>query len=630
MVLGAALLRDALAEALAQSQTLTTAALGEVVERLKVLSKQVIASSSGGAGGGSSSVRITNTSAEPVPVDGTVAVSNFPASQPVSGTVNVGNFPATQNVAVTSSVEVEVKNDSGSPIPVSGTVTITDGSGPVTVDGTVAVSNFPATQPVSGTVAVSNFPASVEISNDTGNAVPVNQLQILDTANSTTRTVAHGATQYVGGWSLTRSLGVQRCLTVLASNVSTGLGGTFIFEFSENGSTATISETRTITSFSSVRDFDLENFGTHYRVKFTPSRALVGSEEVYITTQFATQDPGRFVRLANQQVEIANTALPQNLTFLQGFDQSGLSQNFRALLASNTISAADYALFVKSQPVGLQPDGDYVNAKADGTVSTTTTPLGASGVYTSAWFDTDGWRGIEVVVVTNVVSATNGLTVQFTDDVQGTQTVRSSRVYTFTATDVTNGFLTVRFPVELDGFRIVYTNGGSAQGSFFLSATVRTELTELARSGIETQLTSSSSSIMSRDILAAKNAAGTYGNIERGTLGGLDIGIVQQEVELQAKSCSTHRCDVTTVSSGAAQRLDVTQLSDRKYITLSNNDATKSLWYGTTSALLAGSQAILLPAGASHQQEWDTNLQVWATASSATVQASLSQSGGVV
>lgn len=92
-------------------------------------------------------------------VDGTVNVGNFPASQPVSGTVSVSNFPssqpvtgpltdtqlraaavpvsvsfpATQNVAVTSSVEVEVKNDAGSPLP---------------VNGTVAVGNFPASQPV--------------------------------------------------------------------------------------------------------------------------------------------------------------------------------------------------------------------------------------------------------------------------------------------------------------------------------------------------------------------------------------------------------------------------------------------------------------------------------------------------
>lgn len=77
-------------------------------------------------------VEVKNDSGNPVPVSGTVAVSNF---------------PATQNVAVTSSVEIEVKNDSGNPVPVSGTVTanagtgpfpVSDNSGSLTVDGTVA------------------------------------------------------------------------------------------------------------------------------------------------------------------------------------------------------------------------------------------------------------------------------------------------------------------------------------------------------------------------------------------------------------------------------------------------------------------------------------------------------------
>lgn len=49
----------------------------------------------------------------------------------VSGSsVSVNNFPATQNVAITSSVELEIKNDSGNPVPVSGTVTANQGTSP--------------------------------------------------------------------------------------------------------------------------------------------------------------------------------------------------------------------------------------------------------------------------------------------------------------------------------------------------------------------------------------------------------------------------------------------------------------------------------------------------------------------
>jgi hypothetical protein len=45
-----------------------------------------------------SNVFVTNTAADPVPVSGSVSVSNLPATQSVSGTVNIGNFPSSQTV----------------------------------------------------------------------------------------------------------------------------------------------------------------------------------------------------------------------------------------------------------------------------------------------------------------------------------------------------------------------------------------------------------------------------------------------------------------------------------------------------------------------------------------------------
>jgi hypothetical protein len=156
-----------------------------------------------------SAIPVTDNGAS-LTVDGTVAVSNFPATQPVSGTVAVSNFPTNQTVsgtvtanAGTGTMNVSVQNasipvtDNGGSLTVdgsvavsnfpatqavSGTVTanagtgtmnvsvqnasipVTDNGGSLTVDGTVAVSNFPATQPVSGTVDVGNFPATQVVS----------------------------------------------------------------------------------------------------------------------------------------------------------------------------------------------------------------------------------------------------------------------------------------------------------------------------------------------------------------------------------------------------------------------------------------------------------------------------------
>ena len=136
---------------------------------------------------------------------------------------------------------------------------------------------------------------------------------------------------YTGAWTQTRAVGIVRQLTVLASNVPTGLGGTFTFEYSEDGVAATISEARNIGDFSSVRDFDLLNAGAWYRVKFLPSRALVGGEAISITTTQRTQNDGAFARLADQQIEKSNAAMGQTFAYLKAFDSiTGKSRNISA------------------------------------------------------------------------------------------------------------------------------------------------------------------------------------------------------------------------------------------------------------------------------------------------------------
>ena len=119
------------------------------------------------------------------PVSGSVSVSNLPATQPVSGSVSVSNLPATQPVSGTFWQATQPVSGTfwQATQPVSGTVAIsnfpeggsnvtivsplpagTNAIGSVTVSNfpaggsEVSVTNFPATQPISGTVAISNFP----------------------------------------------------------------------------------------------------------------------------------------------------------------------------------------------------------------------------------------------------------------------------------------------------------------------------------------------------------------------------------------------------------------------------------------------------------------------------------------
>lgn len=167
-----------------------------------------------------------------------------------------------------------------------------------------------------------------------------------------------------------------------------------------------------------------------------------------------------------------------------GVTQTSTLMRFNLLtsaVSGNTVSVSGFvagnmvANVSRSITVGKQPDGDYVNAPADGAAWETTATLSGDAEYTSAWTDTDGWNSIEIFINSDVVSAFKGIQVQFTDNTQaGSPTVRATRYFTFSAYDLSQTFKVVNVPPLLDGFRVVYTNGSSAQSSFYCSATLKT------------------------------------------------------------------------------------------------------------------------------------------------------------
>ena len=145
------------------------------------------------------------------------------------------------------------------------------------------------------------------------------------------------------------------------------------------------------------------------------------------------------------------------------------------LLGVNSfISPSMVGNLVRSVATGKQPDGDFVNAVADGTGFVTETPLLSGQTYTSSWIDTDGFNSISLFISTDVPGVIDGLTVQFTDDVQaGTPIVRQTLNYSFTQFDVDRGYLELDFVPKLDGFRVTFTNGSTNQSSFFLQSDLR-------------------------------------------------------------------------------------------------------------------------------------------------------------
>jgi hypothetical protein len=128
-----------------------------------------------------SSVFVTNTSSNPVPVNGSVNVGNFPSTQAVSGSVNVGNTN-------TNPVNVSVGNFPSTQA----------------VSGSVNVGNFPATQTVSGSVNVANLPTD-----GSGNLKVAQQGTANVNVTNTTLKVSNEVP--TGGFSFSGSSGEPDC-----------------------------------------------------------------------------------------------------------------------------------------------------------------------------------------------------------------------------------------------------------------------------------------------------------------------------------------------------------------------------------------------------------------------------------
>lgn len=261
--------------------------------------------------------------------------------------------------------------------------------------------------------------------------------QTLSTANTKTVTAsdAQPASPWQGTWELTRSKGIVRILTIIAATDETvdGLGGTFIFEFSEDGITNNgISESRVITDFQTVRDFDLINAGAYYRCSFEPSRAL-SSDSVFITTTLRSQDDGAFVRIADQQIEKANAAMGQTFAYLKGFGLDDRSADFpfggvdpnnsssvtltNTTVGTFTVSASTNTIELVSH--GLSNGDDVVFSTSD----TLPDPLAVDTQYFVINKTDDDFQ---------VATSAGGSAIDITDTGTGTHTCKEPATYTGT------------------------------------------------------------------------------------------------------------------------------------------------------------------------------------------------------
>lgn len=429
-------------------------------------------------------------------VSGTVAVSNFPATQPVSGPLTDVQMRATPVPVSFPADEVGLTNAElrASAVPISGTVTITDGSGPVTVDGTVAVSGTvpvsgpltdaqlrASTVPVSGTVTITDGSGPVTVDGTVALDAPTlaaletitvaGSAIVVDANNSTTTPLAAGATYT--GTATDISLYQQVNLTLYArpsqiQGDGTTAKGTLFFEFSPDNINWDISVPALVRDPGLVIPIPIINVGRYFRVRYVNDGGALAISIFGLTDTAGTPTLQTSFRLQTQLLPQATKELTRTL------DQS--------------ISGSDAVTLTRSAATGRNPDNNYVNQALGGTktLSPTPTVLGASGVYTSGWMDCESFPTVRLLVSSDQISAEGGVRFQWSDTPTGVV------VQTFEARSFRSGHTTPG-RVLLSGtraryLRIVYTNGLTPQTRFFLGLRLNpAPLTDLVRIESATQ-----------------------------------------------------------------------------------------------------------------------------------------------
>jgi len=140
--------------------------------------------------------------------------------------------------------------------------------------------------------------------------------------------------------------------------------------------------------------------------------------------------------------------------------QSG--KNIYLLLAKGDVTIESYTM----TPIDLQ-------AQYRPIIASTTTPLNASQIYTSSWYDCNNYSRITLLSASNVASASNGVEIQQSTD--GSNADYSSKYTTtsITISGTTRYIVTATIELMARYARIVYTNGGTNQSYFRLAAMAR-------------------------------------------------------------------------------------------------------------------------------------------------------------
>jgi hypothetical protein len=238
-------------------------------------------------------------------------------------------------------------------------------------------------------------------------------------------------------------------------------------------------------------------------------------------------------------------------------------------------------------------------------------PLGANEMFVGEWEEMSEFSAIHVIFRTDQWSAINGAIAQFSLD-----GLSVTRQISTTIPGGSNGGSLLFAPLA-KFFRIVYLNGGIAQTEFENETSYHRTVQQPTSLMLPQPLDDRYSAIITRAIIAGKNPAGAYVNLEVTEDGELRQAITRFDAEMPIKALTSFRTGQWNVTDSPTQ-IAVSPLDGRKTISvraLAGN--TQPVYIGTDDTV-AVTTGFPLYAGDAVELEVNEATQIWALSESGT------------
>ena len=201
----------------------------------------------------------------------------------------------------------------------------------------------------------------------------------------------------------------------------------------------------------------------------------------------------------------------------------------------------DTALISTAGELVTKPEGSSVDSN-----NSTATPLGISGVFTGTLTDVTQLGSLSVQVFADQSSATDGLSFEWSTDGGSNWDIQDQHTIT-----INQGEQFI-IPRVAESFRIVYTNGGTAQGVFRLETILNPWPVSGEVEELDVALDAKDLALTTRSVIAGENPSGDFVNVKATTAGNFKIAIEEAEGSIQGggTEATALRVTVATDSTG--------------------------------------------------------------------------------